>query len=318
MYMFPKVYVINMDKSTERLKKIGSSLDAMGVPFERISGSDECRARASGFPINAYCSTSCPSAVIGCAHSHVRAWQAFLDTDEEYAIILEDDATFTDDFVSRIQDVLNSGVDFDLIQLGCSEDCGKIHGKPFSLLLKLVSFFVGQGKEKVQDGLYNLDTMFGAHAYLVSKRGAKRLLKNLERSGISWHIDVHIGIMKNLKKLAIIPSISNQRLSVHSSTIASNGNGNVSDEKETWFTPFIWLLHEPQVQFGKTLIRLKHIIIAVVAFCIATIIAKKKKVTKRFLVWLLGVCTASSVACVTAARYHRRKHLESVCGHAKF
>ncbi len=93
-----KTYIINLDKDIDRLQVLSNQLHSFGIEFERIPAiygkeyegneynEDEAikqNGRALSF------------GELGCALSHKRAYEAFLKTDDDYALILEDDVVFT-------------------------------------------------------------------------------------------------------------------------------------------------------------------------------------------------------------------------------
>lgn len=109
------VYVINLDRSTERLARIKGSLDAAGLSFERVQAVD-----ATCLPDEAWVGRYDPQknkhdylaplslGEIACILSHRVIWRHFLEQrDAEIAVVLEDDAVMlgsakeTLDFVER-------------------------------------------------------------------------------------------------------------------------------------------------------------------------------------------------------------------------
>lgn len=92
------VYVINLNRSTDRLARISADLNAAGLAFERIPAIDASEpaifeqvydARENRRNYLAPLSRQ----EVACFLSHRRAWQTFLETsDAPYAIFLEDDA----------------------------------------------------------------------------------------------------------------------------------------------------------------------------------------------------------------------------------
>lgn len=95
-----KTYVINLDKDKDRLSFISEHLDSFGLAWERIPAiygkdykgneyNEEEAFKKNGRALS--------QGELGCALSHKRAYQKFLETSEEYALILEDDVTFTED-----------------------------------------------------------------------------------------------------------------------------------------------------------------------------------------------------------------------------
>jgi glycosyl transferase family 25 len=90
-------FVINLDRSPERLALMGSQLEALNMPFTRVPAIDARLASAEGkFDPRLYRrrhGREVRLAEVGCYLSHLAAMQAFLATEARYALILEDDAT---------------------------------------------------------------------------------------------------------------------------------------------------------------------------------------------------------------------------------
>lgn len=94
------IYVINLDRSVDRLARISADFHAAGWAFERVPAIDVSEvdsANAEGvYDEQAnrrnYLAPLSPQEV-ACFLSHRRAWQTFLDTtDAPFGIFLEDDA----------------------------------------------------------------------------------------------------------------------------------------------------------------------------------------------------------------------------------
>lgn len=91
-------FVINLDRSPERLEQIGRSLDALALPWTRVPAVDgrllpEAERRAA-LDEHAYRRQHGMSPVpgeLGCYLSHVGAMRRFLGSDAALALILEDD-----------------------------------------------------------------------------------------------------------------------------------------------------------------------------------------------------------------------------------
>ncbi|MEM8935573.1 MAG: glycosyltransferase family 25 protein [Pseudomonadota bacterium] len=95
------VFVINLDRSPDRLARISRQLDAARIPFQRFAGVD-------GGDINdkddshaglvdtahwgAFHHRNPLAAEIGCYLSHIGAMRAFLESKQTLALVLEDDA----------------------------------------------------------------------------------------------------------------------------------------------------------------------------------------------------------------------------------
>lgn len=93
-----KVFVINLDRSPERLEQMAMQLKNIGLDFERISAVDG-NAQTDEF-LNKYYSSKLnrkkyyaplKKAEIGCYISHLKACEKIVRDNLDYAIILEDD-----------------------------------------------------------------------------------------------------------------------------------------------------------------------------------------------------------------------------------
>jgi len=106
--MFPpdcRCYLINLDRSPERLQKVHAHLSTLGIDYERIPGVDGLTLDEATFRQhtrkNLYYKPLKPGEV-GCYLSHNKALQCFLDSGAPYALILEDDAEFEADACATI------------------------------------------------------------------------------------------------------------------------------------------------------------------------------------------------------------------------
>ena len=72
-----KVFVINMEKDTERLKAFDSHMKTNGIIYDRfnaINGSTIQRHNR----LTEYCNTFCPNSTKGCALSHSGIWDLMI------------------------------------------------------------------------------------------------------------------------------------------------------------------------------------------------------------------------------------------------
>lgn len=95
----PKIlfYVINLDGSDERLNTITQSLKNQGIDFIRISAFDGRKVEPTSLTeydeskALAYMGKKLTGGEIGCYLSHVSCAKAFLESDADFAVVLEDD-----------------------------------------------------------------------------------------------------------------------------------------------------------------------------------------------------------------------------------
>lgn len=117
------VFLINLDRSPERLAQAHQNFSAAGVPFERIAGVDASLEDVSPYAIDlsAFSTTHGRHAPrkseIGCYQSHLRALGAFLDSGKEFGIILEDDARPELHLLSALEQLLEWHSSWDIVPL---------------------------------------------------------------------------------------------------------------------------------------------------------------------------------------------------------
>ena len=140
-----------------------------------------------------------PRGAIGCGMSHLLCWDKVVKSGKDYSLILEDDVYFSDDFEDQFTNAINNvPQDFDILYVGCYAcDKGSLQSKLFSL--------VGRKNRKyvdVNDYVEIPKLTLATHAYVVSKKGAKKLLELLD-GHISFHIDQELQSLSRKNKIKI-------------------------------------------------------------------------------------------------------------------
>lgn len=95
------IFLINMDRETVRYDWMRQQLDRHGLSYKRVSAVNGARLTLED---QAYYENPRRSHLsrgeIGCLLSHIMVWNSFLESETDYALILEDDVHFADDFSS--------------------------------------------------------------------------------------------------------------------------------------------------------------------------------------------------------------------------
>ena len=103
------VYLINLDRSPERLANVSARLTALGLAFERVPAVDGMTLSEAEFARqtreNRYYKPL-RRGEVGCYLSHLEAMRRFVATGREYALILEDDVVLPD----RLPCLLNDAI----------------------------------------------------------------------------------------------------------------------------------------------------------------------------------------------------------------
>jgi GR25 family glycosyltransferase involved in LPS biosynthesis len=155
-----------------------------------------------------------PKSSIGCGLSHLNVWKTFLKSDKEYAVVFEDDI-----ILENVQDLSNTipryikktPNDFDILYLGSfgSENTPNFFTTAMYLLNMRSTY------HKINDHICKPQVALAMHSYVISKRGAAKLVKLLN-GRIHNHIDYCI---QNLYSKGLLNNyITTPRLLYQSST----------------------------------------------------------------------------------------------------
>ncbi len=163
-----KVFVINLDSSTDRLAHMHATLSRLGLSYERIPAidgtklsQDEIKHRYSSFWFQLFHGRQMSPGELGCALSHKLAYRRIVEDQLDWGLVLEDDVLLDDSLLELLQALFGVKLPAEIIQLYFSEQ--RRHKLP---TLKEVA-----GKRLV--------AFTGAHAsaiaYLVSHSAAIKL-----------------------------------------------------------------------------------------------------------------------------------------------
>lgn len=163
-------YLINLDRSPERLAVMKRQLDRLPFPWERVPAVDG--RTLAPIPSDLFDTRGYDrrhgkgesAAEVGCYVSHVHALRAFLDGPAEFGIICEDDIVLPDNLPALIAALAARARDWDVVKLA-----GRHSGTPIRL-------------RALVDG-YHLSALLTRHTgsacYLVNRRAAARYVERL-------------------------------------------------------------------------------------------------------------------------------------------
>ena len=118
-----QTWVINLDRAPERLARIASQLQRLGLPFTRLPAVDARALRPdqqAALDETAYRRKHGMTPVLGelgCYLSHVEAMRRFLASDAEAALILEDDVLLHDSLPAVLQGLMAVAPRWDMVKL---------------------------------------------------------------------------------------------------------------------------------------------------------------------------------------------------------
>ena len=164
-----KAYVINIPKSTERRLHVERILQRLGIEHTFV---DAVVGAGLAFPIPDYDAARyrlahgkrTNPAEVGCYLSHLKALALFLQSGEDFALVCEDDIKPVDKLPTVLGEALEHSDDFDILRLS-----GFHRGTP----VRAVKLRCGYSL------CHNLTRQTGAGAYLVNRRAAENLTRNL-------------------------------------------------------------------------------------------------------------------------------------------
>jgi len=120
----PKVYIINLDRSPERLSNFMQSFGAVGLEIVRVPAVDGSELTLPHPDYDErkhrlYHGKQTSMGTIGCYFSHIKALRQFLESDEETALICEDDVSAKPELPLVLDKVLSLKKHWDLLRLNC-------------------------------------------------------------------------------------------------------------------------------------------------------------------------------------------------------
>jgi len=186
-----QVFVINMDKDTDRLKKITDTLSRQNITFERIPGVPGKDVKHDD-RLTDFCNKFCGDSPKGCALSHRNAWDIAYERGYESILVFEDDADIPDDLSVQLQSIWRTKPDdYDIISLGI-ECFGNEKDNVCSNLQNIIGF----KPTPFNSEFLKVNGQLGIHSVIISKSGIEKLRSHK----INGHIDIEITIWANIYK----------------------------------------------------------------------------------------------------------------------
>tara|TARA_B100001093_G_scaffold93118_1_gene85333 strand:+ start:7538 stop:9850 length:2313 start_codon:yes stop_codon:yes gene_type:complete len=156
-----KTFIISLEKDVERRNKLKYKLLSSGLTdvayFPAIDGDKDLHK----YNFNVHSSSAVNTGEIGCFLSHYSVWNYVFQNNIEYALVLEDDATFRTCFSSYLNKITSNfkNLDFDILRLSawkCNYDRNK-----YNNFLE-----------------YSKDWCVNAQSYIITFNGAKKIINS--------------------------------------------------------------------------------------------------------------------------------------------
>jgi glycosyl transferase family 25 len=166
-----QAYLINLERRTDRLRKMTDQLNALAIPFERVDALD-ARSTTDAELAEQFRDDG-PLGVIPrgdkcCALSHARAWRAFARSGAPYGVFLEDDVAIDANAAALLRDCAWIPANVGLLKL-------ERYGPPTQRVLIDERVSIGNGRKIGR--LRSRHT--GAAAYIMSRHTAQVLVHHI-------------------------------------------------------------------------------------------------------------------------------------------
>lgn len=192
------IYIINLDKDSERLNSSFSQLNKYNLKGTRFPAltkpSDDINKITNGF-----CGIICTNGMLSCISSHYQVWKNIVEQNLDYCVILEDDIIITDDFINKYNKYISSiPSDWDMLLLGCVMKCSTTKNFDIFEHLQSLLFFRKFGKNyQVNDDIIRVKSFIGTHAYILTLNGAKKLVQYFTVKNGHLDVDMSLYISNN-------------------------------------------------------------------------------------------------------------------------
>lgn len=184
-------YVINMPKDRDRRSRIEKQLGRVDIQATFVNGvvASEVHDDVKGAIFTPKCVQSCGNSIMGCAMAHINTIARIRDGTKNFGIILEDDANLTNGFTrENIRMYINEAKTFDILLLGCLHGCGKRD----PLITQWMNNFPKKRVINISDHLIKPDYFTGLHGYVLSRRGAEKIINSIKQDQVYNHIDLYL------------------------------------------------------------------------------------------------------------------------------
>jgi len=205
-------YIISLENPIEKIDYLKSH-GISPILIEGINGKKEKDENIEKH-VSTYYKYFGPKGAIGCALSHMKTWRTFLETDDEYAIIFEDDVVLEDDFINKLNLAMTHvPSSFDILYLGCM---GCNNEQSINIIKWAMMIMVKPVEPKIINDYISVPSVsFATHAYVLSRKGAETLLKEID-GNLNNHIDISMQQLASDGKIETY--VSTPRIAYQTST----------------------------------------------------------------------------------------------------
>lgn len=177
-----RAYIINLPDATERWEEARSNLESLKIPYVRVEGiqGDHLPKKPKQYNrilYNIAHGKQTNPRQIGCYLSHIKAMQTFLESGDEFGLILEDDITLPQNTTDLIKAAVPYAAHWDMIRLSAHTP-----GHPLSFA-------------DLPDGhvlAYNLKVLKNTGAYLVNRHAAQCVCRKMLPMSLPYDVALDV------------------------------------------------------------------------------------------------------------------------------
>ena len=210
-----QIWVINLDRATDRLTRISRQLHDLRLPFTRLSAVDaRCLTPAQAAAIDepGYRRKHGMTPVageLGCYLSHVEVMRGFMAGSARYALVLEDDALLQPSLPAVLRGLLQRPGRWDMVKLSAVHS-----GTP------VAGFEIAPGHHLA----VMLSRCTGSSAYLMNRRAAERYLQGLLPMSLPYDHVFDQGWRFGLQVRLVTPTPCGHDQEIESTIVAPAGS----------------------------------------------------------------------------------------------
>jgi glycosyl transferase, family 25 len=215
-----KIYVINLAEDKQRWEQVLWHAKTLRRPISRIDAINGKNLQESELTAQTtkMCQYFCTRSMIGCFLSHKKAWQQHVNDGCDYSIIFEDDVQLKENAKREIElglwEVELVDPDWDILYLG---NMGAADPeRNYDIITRICINLVKRRTVMKGENIYIPEFGTGTHAYVISAKGAQKLLREFEKA--SYHVDLEIAKNHNIRVYSLINQVAYQESDAGQST----------------------------------------------------------------------------------------------------
>ncbi len=194
-----QIFIINMDRSPERLDAIAEQLNTLNLKYERVPAVDGSELDMKGCEVQSvidfnhwakYHHRDALPAEVGCYLSHLRALETFMASEAKYGVILEDDADISTGLADVLRGLNQNSDKWDLVKLHSSHPGYQRNCADLGNGNQLTSFITQTGR---------------ATGYVISKEAVGALYNQLQPARLPFDHIFDRNFEHGLKLRGIMP-----------------------------------------------------------------------------------------------------------------